>query len=135
MRKVGGVIIRPEEATCRSQQGGRVLDYLVVDARIAGAVERVTLDQGFPSSRHHPVRIRIRGVGSRDYVNALRRPASFGIDMPIGCMRMPQEMTEGTLVRLRNIEESGGRDFNGEVRQGQSGCSLGRRGKKSLRCC
>ena len=36
LRSVGGVIIRPAGATCRSASGGRTIDYCIVDGRMLG---------------------------------------------------------------------------------------------------
>ena len=108
LRKVGGVIVRPTGATCRSSSGGRTIDFCVMDARMLGAVASITLDQVFPSSPHYPVRLRIRGAAVKEYVNALRRPACFDVDKPTGCMRRPQNLGCEALEVLERLEESAG---------------------------
>lgn len=48
LRKIGGVVVKSDSPTCRSASGGRIIDYCVIDARMAGAVVAVSADQDFP---------------------------------------------------------------------------------------
>ena len=87
LRKVGGVIVKPQRSTCRSATGGRTIDFCIMDYRMANAVEFIMVDEDYPSSPHWPVRIRVRSAAVKDYVNVLRRPVSFETHMPTGCRR------------------------------------------------
>ena len=45
IRRIGGVVIRPAQPTCKSNSGGRTIDYCIVDARMAGAVTAINVDE------------------------------------------------------------------------------------------
>ena len=104
LRKIGGVVVRPALPTCRSTSGGRTIDYCVMDARLAGSVASISVDEDFPSSPHSPVRLRFRGAAVKEYVSVLRRPASFEVCKPIGCMRRPQALDEEARRQLEELE-------------------------------
>ena len=84
LAKIGGVIKAPNVPTCRSLNGGRVIDFVVVDKRIAGAVTLWT-DLAFPGSPHSPVVVRLNTLETRKMALFLMRPASLPPDQPQGC--------------------------------------------------
>ena len=106
LRKVGGVIVMPQRATCRSATGGRTIDFCVMDYRMANAVEFIKVDDDFPSSPHWPIRIRFRAAAVKECVKVLRRPVSFETYRPTGCRRKPPDIDEGTLAVLEDLERA-----------------------------
>ena len=82
--QIGGVIKASSVPTCRSASGGRVIDYLVVDKRIANGVD-VWTDLSFPGSPHSPVVVLVDACKSRRRALMLMRPAALPLDMPHGC--------------------------------------------------
>ena len=85
LRRIGGVIRAPSIPTCRSINGGRVIDYVVIDQRIAAALQ-VWTDVSFPGSPHSPVVLRLSAVESRRRALFLKRPKPLPLDRPAGCL-------------------------------------------------
>ena len=111
VRRIGGVVVRPAVPTCKSASGGRTIDYCIIDARMAGAVASINVDEDFPSSPHSPLRLRIRGAAVKEYVQVLRRPVCFEVCKPIGCMRRPRALNEAAamhhpLTQYRPMKQS-----------------------------
>ena len=100
LRKIGGKITAPREPTCRSVSGGRVIDFFVLDCRIATAVHDIWADPDFPSSPHNAVVLRLGGMATRELAKQLRRPRPFPVDKPIGCARKPQVPNAGIIKSM-----------------------------------
>ena len=86
--KVGGVIKSPVTPTCKSQRGGRIIDYIVIDKRISAAVS-IWTDLSFPGSPHSPVILRMNTIESRKLALFLIRPSLMPLDQPLGCSAQP----------------------------------------------
>ena len=89
LKQIGGQIRAPELPTCRSATGGRVIDFCIIDTRIAGAIESVATDLDFPASPHQAVVIRLRCKATRDMAWLLIRPNPFPSERSIGCVPRP----------------------------------------------
>ena len=88
--KVQGVVMASGQATFRPAQGGHSeLDYFVVDANIAHAVERTEVVLSLDVKPHRAVRLIMRPLGANRLGPVLRRPRAFPTSRPIGCARMP----------------------------------------------
>ena len=109
LRRIGGTIRAPTLPTCRSLNGGRVIDYIVIDTRIAAAVE-VWTDVSFPGSPHSPVVLRFQAVQSRRCALFLRRPKPLPLDRPAGCLvNKEEEAHRGVLGKAADatVEDTG----------------------------
>ena len=71
----------------------------------------------FPSSPHIPVRIRLRGGAAKEYVQVLKRPASFDTTKPAGCARKPLPVPDQTLCKLTAMENRSNRSLSQSERQ------------------
>ena len=80
--------------------GGRIIDYFVVDQRIAHAVLSVKVCLDLASSPHNAVALRLRCTATRDLVRMLRRPRTFPARRPMGCRRRTEVPSEATLAKL-----------------------------------
>ena len=100
LQKVGGVVIAPCAWTCRSANGGRTIDFAVIDARVRNAIQSIGVDFGFPSSPHRAVRIRLRCAASREVALQLKRPWSFSATRPIGCPRKPEKPDSDIMAKM-----------------------------------
>ena len=89
LKKIGGQVCAPADVTCRSQGGGRTIDFFIVDSRIAHGVTGVWTVIDFASSPHYMVVLRIKSVASRALISRIVAPASFGGARPKGCERRP----------------------------------------------
>ena len=99
LRKVGGEIRAPEVPTCTN--GNRVIDFVVVDRRIAGAVHIIFTDLEFAAgSAHHAVVVRLACKATRAMVRKLAKPRPFPPDRPIGCTSKPREPDPKKLAAL-----------------------------------
>ena len=134
VRAMRATIARPAGITCRSGSGGRVIDFCVLDARLAGALESIAVDWDFPSSPHFPVRIRMRGGAAKDLVSVIRSPADFGTDKPIGCERKPRAIPLEVVGLLSDLETVQGMEHKAGIettcrhsalRRGNELCSKG----------
>ena len=106
LARVGGTIRAPEAPTCRSALGGRVIDYVVLDMRIAGAVQCIFADLAFPASPHTAVVVRMRCTATRDLARLLVRPRAFPSDRPVGCAREPTQPEAAIMQRLAEATRS-----------------------------
>ena len=104
LEKVGGVIRAPDAPTCRN--GGRTIDYIVVDRRISAAVVSVALDLGVLGRPHSAVVVRLRCVATRAVTRMLVRPKAFPTDRPIGCCREPRPPDMGVHAALQEATRS-----------------------------
>ena len=89
LHRIGGKVVAPTAATCRSANGVRTIDFGVIEARIAAAVHSVSVENDFPASPHIAVRFRLRCTASLDDAYLVKRPKRFSHDVPIGCGRRP----------------------------------------------
>ena len=105
LAKIDGKVVATEVATCRSVRGGRVIDLLVIDNRIGGAIQRTWTDMRFPSSPHRAVVIRIRANATRDMVCRVKKARPFPMERPIGCSRRPATLDEKILEDLKDAEK------------------------------
>ena len=87
--KIGGRIVAPKSPTCRSPDGGRVIDFFIIDRRIAHAVADVFVAVDFASSPHSAVVVRLQRSATSVLMRMLRRPPRFPALRPIGCAREP----------------------------------------------
>ena len=81
LAKIGGVVKAPAVPTCKSEAGGRVIDFAIIDKRIA-ADTQVWTDTSFPGSPHSPVRIRLSAIATRRSATFLVRPAVMPSRLP-----------------------------------------------------
>ena len=84
LNTVGGTIKSPSTPTCKSQSGGRVIDYIVVDRRISAAIS-IWTDLSFPVSPRSPVVLRMNTLESRKLALFLIRPSLMPFDQPYSC--------------------------------------------------
>ena len=85
--------------------GGRIIDYFIVDRRIAHAVLSVKVCLDLASSPHNAVVLRLRCTATRDLVRMLRRPRTLPARRPIGCRRRTESPSETILARLASATE------------------------------
>ena len=107
LNKVAGVVTAPTLRTCRSANGGRVLDYVVIVARMQGAIADIWTDQDFPASPHNAVVVRFNCVASRDRAMILVRPKAFPLDKPIGCPRPAKKTVPDVACKLDMVDDAG----------------------------
>ncbi len=109
--RAGAVIRAPSEATCYPPTGHpKVLDYFVVDSRMADAVSEAQVAEEIAGSPHRAVRVVVKGKEVGGLVQMVRKPRMFPRERPIGCPRRPLVPGGGG---GREGEEGQGRD-NGE---------------------
>ena len=84
LARIGGVIKAPAVPTCRSLNGGRVIDFVVVDKLIGNGIAACS-DMSFPGSPHSPVVVRLDTCESRRQALVLMRPVALPLDKPHGC--------------------------------------------------
>ena len=90
LRQLGGEIKAPQVATCTN--GNRVIDFVILDQRIAGGVHAIYTDLGFEAgSPNHAVIVRLRCKANRAMVRQLVKPKSFPADRPMGCSAEPHK--------------------------------------------
>ncbi len=88
--RVGAVIRAPAEATCYPPTGQpKVLDYFLVDSRIADAVGEAQLAREVVGSPHRAVKITVKGKEVGGLVQMVRKPKMLPRDRPTGCPRRP----------------------------------------------
>ncbi len=88
--RAGGVVRAPLQPTCYPAAGSaRILDYFIVDARVAAASSLAEVDEAVVGSPHRAVRIRVRGRDVGGLVQMVKKPRMFPRERPIGCARRP----------------------------------------------
>ncbi len=111
MDRAGAVVRAPSEATCHPAVGRpRVLDFFLVDARMAAAVSEATLEQAVAGSPHRAVRITVRGKEVGGLVQVVKKPRALPRERPTGCPRRPLvpggREAEGNGGEPRDLEEA-----------------------------
>ena len=84
-----------------------MLDYVVIDARMQGAISQIWTDNDFPSSPHSAVVLRLRCVASRDRAMILVRPKAFPLDRPVGCPRLAKKTVPDVACKLGVLADAG----------------------------
>ena len=97
LNRIGGDIRAPDVPTCRSLNGGRIIDFLVVDRRISSEL-MVWTDLSFPGSPHSPVIIRANALATRRRAKMLVRPKALPLDRPIGCSPSPPMAVDAAAI-------------------------------------
>ena len=100
LHRLGGTIVAPSSPTCRSSEGGRVIDFFIIDKRIAHAVAEVFVAVDLASSPHSAVVIRLRRSATSALLRMLNRPPRFPAVKFIGCAREPVQPDDAVLVAL-----------------------------------
>ncbi len=92
LEKMRAVVAAPTEPTNHPSDGGtpRVLDYFLVDARIACAVRGVEVMHDVPASPHRAVKITFEARATNYLVKVPARPAALPKVPPVGCGRKPE---------------------------------------------
>ncbi len=91
MRELGGVTIRHSSGTCVSGKAKvrKCYDYFVIDGRLKGSVESVTVLEDAGTAPHLPVRMRIRASAQGLLARIQVKPKALPVHKPIGCAREP----------------------------------------------
>ncbi len=88
--RAGAVIRAPEQPTCYPANGrARVLDYFLVDARIAAAVSQAEVVEEVRGSPHRAVKLKVLGREVGGLVQMIQKSKMFPKQRPIGCPRKP----------------------------------------------
>ena len=78
LKTIGGEVFAPGNVTCKSQTGGRTLDFFIVDRRIKHGVVGVWTVIDFAFSPHYLAAIRFSSVATRAMISKIVAPATFG---------------------------------------------------------
>ena len=97
---VGGVVVAPTTPTCTAGNGGRVIDYFVVDRRLLPFVRAVEALHGAVIATHLPVTLTLSGGARELQVRQLVRPRAFPVDLPMGCRWPPPASREHDPIDL-----------------------------------
>ena len=65
LESVGGEVCAAGNVTCKSVNGGRTIDYFIIDSRISHGVSGIWTQMDMPSSPHYLVVLRLDAVASR----------------------------------------------------------------------
>ncbi len=107
--RAGAVVRAPAEPTCYPPTGRpRVIDYFLVDSRIAEAVGEAQVERSVTGSPHRAVRITVRGKEVGGLVQVIRKPRMLPRQRPIGCPRrplIPLETAGGAAEEARSGEQ------------------------------
>eukprot|EP00973_Karenia_brevis_P060513 8416509-Karenia_brevis.AAC.1 len=87
LQKVRGVVIAPDQGTCRPSE--RIIDFFVVSEDLASRCVAKVL-WGHRLKPHRPVKLSISGKNER-WIQVRRGPKAFPVERPIGCVRCPPE--------------------------------------------
>ena len=98
--RLGGTIVAPSSPTCRSSDGGRVIDFFIIDKRVAHAVANVFVAVDVASSPHSAVVVRLRRSETSALMRMLRRPPRFPALKPMGCAREPTQPNAAMVAAL-----------------------------------
>ena len=110
LRQIGGCVRAPSTPTCKGVGGGRVIDFIVADARVSGAIAEVFSDLAFPQSPHSLVVVRFRCVASVDRAMLLVQPSALPLGRPHGCPRLPAEALDAGIIRRAGPMKVSGKD-------------------------
>ena len=94
LKKIGGEIRAPGNLTCRTANGGRTIDFFILDRRLIGGVEGIWVQVDFPSSPHYMVVLRLRSTVTRAMVSKIVPPKAFDTALPIGCLYYPTPVAD-----------------------------------------
>ena len=100
LNRLGGTIVAPSSPTCRSSDGGRVIDFFIIDKRVAHAVANVFVAVDLASSPHSAVVVRLRRSATSALMRMLRRPPRFPALKPMGCAREPTQPNAAMVAAL-----------------------------------
>ena len=87
IRRMRGTIVAPKVPTCRGQDGGRVIDYFIIDERLRGTVWAVAPDLDLTTSPHLAVLLVLKSSIAAKCVRTARAPRTFPNTYLIGCRR------------------------------------------------
>ena len=119
VNKVGGKVVQPPQDTFFPGLGrSKVLDYFIMDERLASAVKEVgTMSElrckpencsyTIRAAPHRVVWLSMKSSSVVRLKRALRAPRQFRVEKPCGCARAPMAPQEGFATRL---EEAQGRE-------------------------
>ena len=82
--------------TCRTANGGRTIDFFILDKRLIKGVEGIWVQADFPSSPHYMVVLRLRSTVTRAMVSKIVPPKPFDTALPIGCLYYPTPVVDFT---------------------------------------
>ena len=80
-----------------------MIDFFIIDKRIAHAVARIITAVDLASSPHSAVLVRLRRSATSELLRMLRRPSRFPASRPIGCAREPSRPDSAFMASLANL--------------------------------
>ena len=98
--KMGVKVMAPQGVSCGTTGGGSVIDYFLVDKRIAGAVVKVEVDHAFDASPHRAVVLRIKSSAPHHVLEVLDQARSFPARRPVTATKAPCEERPAELRAL-----------------------------------
>ena len=100
LKIIGGEVCAPGNITCKSINGGRTIDFYIIDKRISHGVRGIWTQMDFPSSPHYMVVLRLEATAATPEIMKIRTPKilrTAAID------RLRQENRGGTELPTRNF--------------------------------
>ena len=70
------------------------IDYFLVSRALAPVVDRVVIQEAWPSSPHKPVSLWFKADMPTMWQRVLKQPAPLPLEVPIGCAPRPPEWPE-----------------------------------------
>ena len=91
MQHLNAELVAPpgEEGTCRQGASRTTIDYFLVHKDLVARVDRVAIQEAWPSSPHKPVSIFIKADAPEVWQRVVKQPSPLPLQIPIGCAPRP----------------------------------------------